>query len=113
MGPGDLHPKFLKECASVLSKPLLILFNKSIETGELSSDLKRSIITLSFKKDDRRKPENYHPIYLTSQVIKILQKCFRRKIVDCFTKEKIMDKEQHGFLERKSCLTNLLECLDD
>ena len=42
IGPDDLHPKFLKECASVLSKPLSMLFNKIIKTGNLPNDWKRS-----------------------------------------------------------------------
>ena len=34
-GPDDLHPKFLKETAKTLSKPISILFTKSLDEMEI------------------------------------------------------------------------------
>ena len=112
MGPDNLHPKFLKECASVLAEPLTIMFNKSLKTGNLPEDWKSSIVTPIFKKGDKRIPGNYCPVSLTSQISKILEKCLREKILNHLKQENIISGNQHGFTRGRSCLTNLLESLD-
>jgi len=34
-GPDNIHPKVLKECADQLSRPLTILFRKSLKEGKI------------------------------------------------------------------------------
>ncbi|VDL88716.1 unnamed protein product [Schistocephalus solidus] len=43
-GPDDLPPKFLKELAGELSKPLTHIFNSSFESGKLPSEWKAANI---------------------------------------------------------------------
>ena len=49
-GPDGLHPKALKELASVLGVPLAILFNKSLQEGVLPEDWKCANVISVFKK---------------------------------------------------------------
>jgi len=35
-GPDNIHPKVLKECADQLSRPLTILFRKSLKEGKIA-----------------------------------------------------------------------------
>ena len=37
-GPDEDHPNILREAAEELSEPLLLLFQKSIDTGEIPKD---------------------------------------------------------------------------
>ena len=64
------------------------------------------------KKGDRTDPCNYRPISLTSQVCKVLESIVRAHVLEHLdTNNKLMD-EQHGFRERRACLTNLLEMME-
>ena len=44
---------------------------------------------------------------------KILESIIRDSMVQHLDKHKLMSIEQHGFVKGRSCLTNLLETLDD
>ena len=50
---------------------------------------------------------------LTSQVCKIMERIIKKHVAKHLKKEALLSSEQHGFVERKSCLTNLLEALED
>ena len=89
--------------------PLTILFNKSLRTVELLRDWINAIVTPIFKKSDKREPGNYKSISLRFHISKIVEKCMRRRRE---SKNNFTSEHQHGFTKRRSCLTNLLECLE-
>ena len=49
-GPDQLFPKLLVELSAELSLPFTILFNSSLEHGEIPKDWKHAIVTPIFKK---------------------------------------------------------------
>ena len=55
-------------------------------------------------------PLNYRPVSLTCVLCKIYEKIIRQHIVN-FVGNKITTG-QHGFVENKSCLSNMLETVD-
>ena len=63
-GPDGINPRLLMECNSSLSKPLSIIYQKSVDTGILPTDFKRAniIITPIFKKGCHSSPGNYRPV---------------------------------------------------
>ena len=90
--------------------------------GQLPSDWKIANIVLQVlpfcvqvlpvhKKGDKSDVENYRPIYLTSLVMKVMEKCIRDEIYSkcCH----LINGKQHGFLPQKSCATQLVTVLDD
>ena len=81
----------------------------SLHEGKVPEDWKLSDITPIFKKGDRKLPENYRPISLTSVICKLLETIIRDKIVDYLEEHELIRDTQHGFRRRRSCLTNLLE----
>ena len=111
-GDDEIHPRLLKECANELAMPIYMLFKCSIDTGTVPDTWKSATITPLHKSDDRDIAENYRPISITSQMIKLLEKLVRSKLVNHLTANGIISKDQHGFCEKKSCMTNLLETLD-
>ncbi|MES9880231.1 MAG: reverse transcriptase domain-containing protein [Sedimenticola sp.] len=112
-GLDCIHPRVLKECSRSLAKPLAAIFNKSLETGKLPNDWKSASITPIFKKGSRSSPGNYRPVSITSVPCKVLESIIRDAITAHFDSHNLISSEQHGFVKRKSCLTNLLETLDD
>ena len=49
---------------------------------------------------------------MTSQVCKVLESIVRDNILEHVKEYKLIKESQHGFLKRRSCLTNLLEFLE-
>ncbi|KAJ7405418.1 hypothetical protein WISP_139816 [Willisornis vidua] len=66
-------PRILKEVADVITKPLLMIFECSWETGEVPADWKLANIVLIFKKGKNEDSRNYRPFSLTSVPSKIME----------------------------------------
>lgn len=55
---------------------------------------------------------NYRPVSLTSVVCKVMERIIKSAIVVHSERYQLVTPSQHGFVERKSCVTNLLETVD-
>merc|ERR1712240_722354 len=95
-----------------MDNSLEIIFKKSINSDECPTDWRSANIAPIHKKGDRTDPSNYRPISLTSQVCKILESIVRAHVLEHLEMNNILRDEQHGFRERRSCLTNLLEMME-
>ena len=71
---------------------------------------KTAVVIPIHKKGSVHQPENYRPVSLTCILCKLYETILREHIL-AFVLGPITDK-QHGFLNGKSCLSNLLETLD-
>ena len=105
-GPDGIHGLVLKNCAASLAKPLTALFNVSFVTGCIPHEWKLASIVPIHKKDDKGSVENYRPISLTSLVMKIFEKCIRKELFS--VTENFLDPRQHGFINGKSCTTQMI-----
>ena len=112
-GPDGLHSYVLKACASTLSLPLTILYTRSLSGGVLPAEWKQAHVVPIFKKGQRNKASNYRPISLTSIVVKVLESIIRSELVNFFDERGVLTGEQHGFVNRKSCFTNLLSTFEE
>ena len=112
-GPDDIHPKLIKECKTSIVTPLTIIFKKSLQESVLPDIWKEANVTSIYKKGDRTKPENYRPISLTSVPCKLMERIIRDQIVEHMSRNDFFSPFQYGFVSGKSCVTQLLEFLDD
>lgn len=112
-GPDGINPRILKECRNSMVKPLSIIFQKSVESGILPTAFKHANITPIFKSGSRSSPGNYRPVSITSVPCKILESIIRDEMLAHLNKYNLLSEHQHGFMRNKSCLTNLLETLEE
>jgi hypothetical protein len=112
-GPDEVPPRVLKEVCKELAEPLCCLFNKSLETGILPGDWKTAEVTALFKKGSKQDPGNYRPVSLTCIVCKVLESVVRDAVVNHFTENNLYTDCQHGFRRKRSCVTQLLQVMED
>ena len=84
-----------------------------MESGKLPFLWKQGNVTAIFKSDDKTKPENYRPMSLTSVPGKLLERIIRDQLVEHMMVNNLFAKSQHGFISGKSCVTQLLEFLEE
>ena len=112
-GLDGIHPKLLYELKDFIIKPLGVIFRASIDRGEIPTDWKDASVTPLFKKGKKSDPLNYRPVSLTSIPCKILESLIKDEIMSHLEKFSLIRDSQHGFLAGRSCLTNLLEFMED
>ena len=112
-GPDGMHPKVLMEVAEEIAEPVYMIYEESLLTSSIQDYWEVANITSIFKGGDRKDPGNYRPVSLTSVLCKGLGKLIREKILDHICREDLFSQSQHGFRTGRSCLTNLLEALQD
>ena len=83
-----------------------------MDTGEVPSILKDTIIVPIYKGGLKSLPQNYRPINLISHILKVLEKIVRSRIVNFLEENNLMNPNQHGFRPHRSCLSQLLDHFD-
>jgi hypothetical protein len=111
-GPDGMGSLLLKELADQVTKPLAIIYNKWLTSGDVPEDWRRANVTLIYKKGMKSDPANYRPVSLTSICCKMLESMVRDSIVDHMKANDLIEESQHGFVQGRSCATNLIEFLD-
>ena len=62
-GPDGIPPTVLKELSHEISPILEIIFNISLQTGQVPNDWKEANIAPIFKKGDKHSPSNYRTVH--------------------------------------------------
>ena len=107
VGPDGIHPRLLKECASVLAEPLTKVFNESLATGIFPNQWKRSSVSPVFKKGARSNIENYRCIAKLPTIAKLFERLVNVNLLE-LVRDRITPK-QHGFMKGRSTSSNLSE----
>ena len=92
-----LPPTVLKELSHHISPILEIIFNKSLQTGQVPNDWKEANVAPIFKKGDKHNPSNYRPISLTCIISKCMEHILVSNIMQHLDSNKILYALQHGF----------------
>ncbi|BHF84809.1 hypothetical protein SprV_0902796100 [Sparganum proliferum] len=111
-GSDDISPKLLKELAAELAKPFSMLFQASFEAGCLPADWKSARITPLHKGGSKASENDYRSISLTSICCKLMEKIIKRELMRFLEQHNLLSDAQHGFPSGRSCVTNLLNCLE-
>ena len=112
-GPDKLPAVVLKECIDQLAEGILIIWRKSLDTGEVPDPLKLQTIIPLYKKGSKALPENYRPVSLTSHLIKLFERVLRKKLIKFIEDNNLLSNNQHAFRKGRSCLSQLLQHMDE
>ena len=107
-GPDGVPAILLKKCKGPLSIPLLLFWRNCLDQGITPECLKNAHIIPIFKDGHKGLASNYRPIALTSHLIKIFEKIVRNTLVRYLEANDLFNNSQHGFRQRRSCLSQLL-----
>lgn len=106
VGPDEVHPRVIKECADSLIFPIWLLFKLSIQSGKVPDLLKSSRILPLHKKGDRSNVENYRIIAISSVILKLFEMIIKKKLMGIVNP--MLSNAQHGFRPNRSITTNLI-----
>ena len=112
-GPEGITPKILKTFSEQISLPLSIIFQKSYDSGEVPADWKKANVTPIFKKGKKSLASNHRPVSLTPIPCKIMESIIKDDVTEYLETNSLINDTQHGFRQRRSCLTNLLEYTEE
>lgn len=111
-GPDLVRPVVLKNLRNEITYIITILFQKSLSSGTIPSDWTKAYVCPIYKKGDSTDPANYRPISLTCILCKTLEHIVASHLSSHFSNHNILFDLQHGFREKRSCETQLIELTD-
>ena len=112
-GPDGIPAILVKKCRDSISEPLTMIWNKSLVTGNTPEIFKTAHITPILKPGKMKsKPESYRPVSLTSHLVKTFERVVKRHLQNHLETHMKISHGQHGFREKRSCLSQLLEHYD-
>ena len=108
-GPDNISARIIRECYSELAIPLTKLFKLSLSQGIFPDVWKRANIIPIHKKGDVSDPSNYRSVSLTPLFGKVLERVVYQQLLQHV--RPAISSAQHGFVERRSCVSNLASLL--
>ena len=118
--PNSIPYRIIFLLKNEISKQLADLFNLSFITGVFPSVLKTAKVVPVFKKDSKLDFSNYRPIFLLSNIEKILEKLMYKRLYTFLKNNNVIYNLQFGFRQQHSTshaliniTENLRKALDD
>lgn len=100
-GIDDLPQNLLKDCATVIAKPLAHIINLSNKSSTVPALWKSAKVKPIFKSGDSDLVENFRPISILP-ISKILEKAVHRQFYNFLENNKLLNDCQFGFRRNRS-----------
>ena len=94
---NNISNKLVKSAKDVLIRPLTLLMNQIIYTGEFPKQLKIAKVKPLFKKGNQSSFANYRPISLLPSISKFFEHIMTSQIMEYFTSKNLFCLQQFGF----------------
>lgn len=102
LGPDKIPTFLLYDCATVISSPLIYLFNISVKYRRFPSIPKHSKVIPVFKSGDNNKIENYRPI----TILKIYRRFWKFFCINQYL-HMLKIWSQHDLMKHRTTTTNV------
>ena len=102
-GYDNISNQMLKWLHPVITLPLCIILNKSLQEGHFQNRMKMAEIVPLHKGGDESLCNNYRPISLLLTLSKVLEKVVYVRTYNFLEKNNILFKSQYGFRNQYSC----------
>ena len=110
-GPDGLRPMVLKELSSELAPILTLLFQASLNQQSFPDIWKHANVNPTLYIQERRQDKSTKLLSLTCISCKLLEHIICSNLIQHLTRHNI--PLQHGFREKRSCETQLIEFIHD
>ena len=102
----------IKTLHKYIIKPLVHIINLIFKSGLIPSQFKVSVVTPIHKAGDKNSIGNYRPISVISNLGKIFEKCLKVRLVDYFSVNNFLSKNQFGFMKGFSTSDAMYKLID-
>ena len=102
----------VRNCFGPLLKPLMFIFNLSLQKGSFPDKLKIAKVTPVFKADDVNELWNYRPISVLPCFYKIQERIMYNRLFKYLKTNEILYKKQFGFQEGHSTEHAIIQLID-
>jgi len=90
-----------------LCKPLTLLFNKILASGNFPENWRTGLIVAIYKKGDKENIENYRGITLLSAIGKLFTSILNQRLYSYLVNDGIIKHEQLGFRKKHSTIDGI------
>ena len=111
-GADRIPVKILKDAINLVSKPLTLIYNASLERGIFPQIWKLARVTPIHKAGTKTDVNNYRPISVLSVVSRILEKIVHDQLMEFLKGQNRLCLNQFAFQKLHSTLTCLLNVID-
>jgi hypothetical protein len=108
-GHDGISTSLLKKLQLSVSAPLTLLINKSMEMGDVPTNLKLAKVVPIYKGKDRKLFNNYRPVSLLPCISKVLEKVIHKRLYYFLQLSDIFYKSQYGFRPNHSTVNAVTE----
>ena len=111
--PDKVSTMLVKDAADLICKPLVMIYNSSMESGVFPDLWKLARVTPIFKSGNKSDANNYRPISIISIFARIFEKIVRDQLHNFLTINNILTPRQSAFCKLHSTITSLINCTDN
>ena len=108
-GPDLINHKMLKYVSTAVSKPLTIIFNRSLQEKHYPEPWKKNNVVPLFKKGDKSDSSNYRPVSLSSPIGKVMERVVFKNLYNHLQSNNLLYKYQSGFVPGHSTTFQLID----
>ena len=90
-GPDKISHNMLKISPEKIAKPLLIIFNKSLQQSKYPSNWKIAHVIAIFRKGDTSLPSNFRPISLINYIGKLMERVVHEHVYNHINRDFCQD----------------------
>lgn len=107
-GFDDIPVSLIKKCITSVKKPLVHIYNISLNSGVFPNEWKIAKVIPLYKKGDRSDYKNYRPMSVLPVFSKILERVMFNRLIYFVIKNRILTETQNGFRKGK-CIETAIQ----